>query len=64
MLLLLRAFAATLQLFLANLVGFAAAVVALAPVLWRRSPLGSRLAPAPRQARVIQLPQRRRAAPH
>lgn len=59
-LLMARAAAAGLALVIATLVAWWSIAVALAPVLWRRAPLGGRLRPlrAP-DARVIPFPQRR-----
>jgi hypothetical protein len=59
-LLLARAFAATVALLFATVVAWACTAVALAPLLWRRAPLGGRLRPlrAP-DARVIPFPSRR-----
>jgi hypothetical protein len=55
-----RAAATGLALAIATLVAWWSIAVALAPVLWRRAPLGGRLRPlrAP-DARVIPFPQRR-----
>jgi hypothetical protein len=55
-----RAAAAGLALVIATLVAWWSIAVALAPVLWRRAPLGGRLRPlrAP-DARVIPFPHRR-----
>lgn len=55
-----RAFAATLALLLATVVAWASAALAMAPLLWRRAPLGGRLRPlrAP-DARIIPFPSRR-----
>ncbi len=59
-LLLARAAAATLALLLATLLAWATTAAALAPLLWRRAPLGGRLRPlrAP-DARVIPFRSRR-----
>lgn len=58
--LLARAFATTLALALATAVAWMSAALALAPLLWRRAPLGGRLRPlrAP-DARIIPFPSRR-----
>ncbi len=62
-LLLLRALAVAFALALANLVAIAAMAMTLVPLVWRRAPLGRRLRPIRREARVIPWPAERRAAP-
>lgn len=63
-LLLLGAAAATLALHLATAVAWVSSALALAPLLWRRAPLGGRLRPLrPREARVIKFQPRRQALP-
>jgi hypothetical protein len=54
---------ARFRLFLVNLVALAGAVAALLPLVLRRRPLGHRTQVPRPTARVIPLPQRRRAAP-
>jgi len=59
-LLLVRAAATTVALAIATLWAWLSTALALAPLLWRRAPIGGRLRPlrAP-DARVIPFPQRR-----
>jgi hypothetical protein len=55
-LLLLRAALSALALFAATLVAWIVTLAALAPVVWRRAPLGRRVTPIRAQeARIIQL---------
>lgn len=62
-LLLARAGVAALALFAATLVAWLFVALALAPLLWRRAPLGLRVTPMrAREARVIKL-QPRQALP-
>jgi hypothetical protein len=64
LLLLLRALATTVALAWLTLVAWSSAAVALAPLLWRRAPLGRRVHPMPpRQARIIPFQPRRQALP-
>ncbi len=59
-LLLVRAAAAALALVFATLVAWGSMVIALAPLLWRRAPLGGRLRPLRAvDARIIPFPPRR-----
>jgi hypothetical protein len=59
-----RALGAALSLALATLAAWISTALALAPVLWRRAPVGRRLRPqAPREARVIPFQARRSALP-
>jgi hypothetical protein len=51
-----------LHVFFRNLLALVGAVAALAPLLLRRRPLGHRTEVPRHAARVIPLPQRRRAA--
>ncbi|HEX9051714.1 MAG TPA: hypothetical protein VF841_14380 [Anaeromyxobacter sp.] len=61
-LLLARALAAGLALLAGTLVAWLAIALALAPLLWRRAPVRSRLRPLhAREARVIRLEPRRKA---
>jgi hypothetical protein len=61
-LLLFRAVAAALALVLATVVAWASIALALAPLLWRRAPVRSRMRPLrAREARVIPLEPRRKA---
>lgn len=63
-LLLVRGALSTLALILLTIVAVASAALALAPMLWRRAPLGCRLRPLrPQEARVIQFQPRQRALP-
>jgi hypothetical protein len=62
-LLLVRAFLSTLVLLAATAVAWLASAAALAPVLWRRAPLGRRVTPIrPREARILKF-QPRQALP-
>lgn len=62
--LLLRVMAVTALAMWLTLVAWIAATLALAPLLWRRAPLGRRVRPAaPREARVIPFQPRRQALP-
>ncbi len=57
--LLLRSALSALALALATVAGWVVAALALAPVVWRRAPVGRRATPIrAREARVIQLPRR------
>jgi hypothetical protein len=57
--LLVVAAAARLALFLTTVVAWTSTALALAPLLWRRAPLGGRLRPLrTREARVIRLQPR------
>ncbi|WP_176063875.1 hypothetical protein [Anaeromyxobacter diazotrophicus] len=60
---LLRAMIARLRIFFTNLLALAGAVLALAPLLVRRGPVGHRTQVPRPAARVIPLPPRRRASP-
>lgn len=51
---------AIVWLSIASMIG---ATLALMPLLWRRAPLGVRLRPLRREARVIRLPARKRITP-
>ncbi len=52
--LLARAVAAVVVLAFLTVLAWASAAVALAPIMWRRAPLGCRLRPLrPREARII-----------
>lgn len=64
-LLLARSAAAAVVLFFLTLLAWTSAVLALAPLAWRRAPLGVRLRPLrPREARVIPFqPRQRKALP-
>jgi hypothetical protein len=57
----LRAMLAALVLTWITMVAWTAAVVALAPLAWRRAPLGRRLRPPRPEARVIPFQPGRRA---
>lgn len=60
-LLLARAAAASLALLVVTLIAWTSGALALAPLLWRRTPLGGRLRPLQRrEARVIPFEPRRR----
>jgi hypothetical protein len=61
--LLLRAMFIRLRILVLNVVALVGAVVALVPLLVRRRPLGHRTQVPRPAARVIPLPQRRRASP-
>lgn len=61
--LVLRAMFVRLRVLLLDLVALCGAVVALAPLLVRRRPIGRRAQVPRRAARVIPLPPRRRASP-
>ena len=64
LLLRLRALGAALALALATVAAWISTALALAPLLWRRAPVGRRLrAQAPREARVIPFQPRRTALP-
>lgn len=64
LLLLAAAAAARLALFLATFLAWTSTALALAPLLWRRAPLGGRLRPLrTREARVIRLQPRQQALP-
>lgn len=58
-----RAMILRVRLFLLNLVALGGAILALAPLLARRHPIGHRTQVPRRPARVISLTSRRRAAP-
>jgi hypothetical protein len=58
-----RALLARLWLVWLGFLAVLGALAALLPLAWRRAPLGRRLHPPRREARVIQLPPARRAAP-
>jgi hypothetical protein len=59
LLLLVRAVWVALSIYVANVLAFAAAAVALFPLVTRRAPLGRRQRPVQREARVIPWPMRR-----
>ena len=61
--LLVRAMIARMRIFLLNLIALAGAILALAPLLVRRRPVGHRTQVPRTVARVIPLPPRRRASP-
>ena len=61
--LLLRAMFARVRIFVANFIALVGAVMALAPLLVRRRPLGHRTQVPRPAARVIPLTPRRRASP-
>jgi hypothetical protein len=54
---------ARIRIFVGNLVALMGAVMALAPLLVRRRPIGHRTQVPRPAARVIPLPQRQRASP-
>lgn len=54
---------ARMRIFLLNLIALAGAILALAPLLVRRRPVGHRTQVPRTVARVIPLPPRRRASP-
>ena len=62
--LLLCAMFARVRIFAWNVIALMGAVLALAPLLLRRRPLGHRTQVPRPTARVIALAQRRRASPH
>jgi hypothetical protein len=59
----LRAALLRVRVLLLNLVALCGAVLALAPLLLRRRPVGHRTEVPRRAARIIPLPPRRRASP-
>lgn len=60
---LLRAMILPLRIFFTNLLALAGAILALAPLLVRRGPVGHRTQVPRPAARIIPLPPRRRASP-
>lgn len=63
LMLILRAALAAVVVAWISVIAWVGATLALLPIVWRRAPLGRRLRPHQRQARVIPFQPRRRALP-